>query len=78
MGRRGVVQQVEDADAGEGFGDEVGGEVEEVGEGVGEGEGVGGAEGGGVPEEHPCCDGKREFVNTDRARLRYRDLFTRL
>jgi hypothetical protein len=40
------VQQVEDTDAGEGLGDEAGGEVEEVGEGVGE------AESGGVPEEH--------------------------
>jgi hypothetical protein len=69
------VQQVENVDAGEGFGDEVGGEVEEVGEGVGEDEGVGGAEGGGVPEEHPCCDGKRELVSMDRTRLRYRDLF---
>ena len=35
------MQQVEDADAGEGLGDEAGGEVEEVGEGVGEDEGVG-------------------------------------
>jgi hypothetical protein len=71
------VQQVEDADAGEGLGDEAGGEVE-VGEGVSEDEGVGGAEGGGVPEERPCCDGKREFVNMDQTRLRYRDLFARL
>lgn len=65
------MQQVEDADAGEGLGDE-------VGERVGENEGVGGAEGGGVPEEHPCCDGKRGLVNMDRTRLRYRDLFARL
>ena len=42
------MQQVENADVGEGLGDEAGGEVEEVGEGVGEDEGVGGAEGGGV------------------------------
>ena len=78
VGRRGVVQQVEDTDTGEGFGDEVGGEVEEVGEGVGEDEGVGGAEGGGVPEEQLCCNGKRELVNMDRTRLRYQDLFARL
>jgi hypothetical protein len=78
VGRRGIVRQVEDADAGEGLGDEVRGEVEEVGEGVGEDEGVGGAEGGGVPEERPCCDGETGFVNMDRTRLRYRDLFARL
>lgn len=72
------MQQVEDADAGEGLGDEAGGEVEEVGEGVGEDEGVGGAEGRGVQEERPCCDGERELVSVDRTRLRYRDLFARL
>ena len=72
------MQQVEDADASEGLGDEAGGEVEEVGEGVSGDEGVGGVEGGGVPEERPCCDGERELVSMDRTRLRYRDLFATL
>lgn len=66
----GVVQEVEDADAGEGLADDVGEEgrggggaeggqarahVGELGEGVDDDEDVGGAQVRGVPEEHPSC-----------------------
>lgn len=69
------MQEVEDADAGEGLcddvgedgvcgggaeGGEAGGDVEEVGGGVEDDEGVGRAEVVGVPEEQPGCqEGKR-------------------
>ena len=64
------MQEVEDADAREGLGDNVGepvgsggaverleggGDIAQLGEGIDDDEDVGGLEIVGVPEEHPCC-----------------------